>query len=90
MNKRIKEYLEHMINDYIIGNERTFKKGDLINFCFEDCEKLDDDLYDEKDIMEYLYVKHIINKEENCFLKRNNCLYKFEISEYGIECSFIL
>ena len=42
MNKRIKEYLEYMINDYIIGNERTFKKGDLINFCFEDCEKLDD------------------------------------------------
>ena len=90
MNKRIKEYLEHMINDYIAGNERTCKKGYLINFCFEDCEKLDDDLYSEKDIMEYLYVKHIINKLDNCYFYMNNCLYKFEISEYGIECSFTL
>ena len=54
MNKRIKEYLEHMINTYIDGNEREIKKGDLINFCFEDCEKLDDNLYDEEDIIEYM------------------------------------
>ena len=90
MSKIVKEYLNYMINDYISGNERTFKKGDLINFCFEDCEKLDDDLYSEKDIMEYLYVKHIINKLDNCYFYMNNCLYKFEISEYGIECSFTL
>ena len=90
MNKRIKEYLEYMINDYIIGNERTFKKGDLINFCFEDCEKLDDDLYSEKDIIEYQYVKEFINKEDKINYKRNNCLYKFKISEYGIECNFML
>jgi len=89
MNKRIKEYLEYMINDYIIGNERTFKKGDLINFCFEDCEKLDDDLYNEKDIIEYQYVKEFISKEDKINYKRNNCLYKFEISEYGIECNFV-
>ena len=88
MNKRIKEYLEYMINDYIVGNEKTFKKGNLINFCFEDCEKLDDDLYDEKDITEYLYIKEFINKENKINFKFGNCLYEFEISEYGIECNF--
>jgi hypothetical protein len=89
MSKIIEEYLNYMINDYISGNERIFKKGDYVEFCFEDCDRLDDDLYREEDIMKYLYVKHIIDKKENCFLKRNDCVYRFKINEYGIKCNFV-
>jgi hypothetical protein len=50
LNERVVNYFEEMIYDFCCGNENEYKVGSKVSFLFEECEKGDDDLYDEEDI----------------------------------------
>lgn len=89
------KFFEQMIFEHGCGNEGDgWVKGDIISWCFEDCDRLDDDLYSEEDIKLYKNVKNFINSKGGKVGHIGHWCdepskYEFEVTEYGIECNWI-
>jgi len=88
-------FFEKCIFEHGCGNEGdNYVKGDIISWCFEDCDRLDDDLYSKDDIETFKNVKNFINskggKVEHIGMWCDEpSKYEFEVNEYGIECSWV-
>jgi hypothetical protein len=94
LNKKVINYFEEMIYDFCCGNENEYKVGSKVSFLYEECEKGDDDLYDEEDIKNFFEVKEFIKNEgdEIKYVGEFNdkpLEYNFKVIGGDIECSFI-
>jgi hypothetical protein len=94
LNEKVINYFEEMIYDFCCGNDNEYKVGSKLSFLYEECEKSDDDLYDEKDIKNFFEVKEFIKNEggEVKYIGEFNdkgLEYTFKVIGSDIECSWI-
>jgi hypothetical protein len=94
LNEKVINYFEEMIYDFCCGNENEYKVGSKVSFLYEECEKGDDDLYDEEDVKNFFEVKEFIKNEgdEVKYVGDFNdkpLEYNFKVIGSDIECSFI-
>jgi hypothetical protein len=87
----VKKYFEDMIYDFCVGNDNEYDEGTLMSFIYEEIEKGDTDLYDEKDVNMFFEVrKYIINKGGEVKFMSDETEYRFKVvNEKDIECSWI-
>jgi hypothetical protein len=88
------EYFEMMIDDFCCGNDNEYPGGILVSFLYEECEKGDDDLYDEEDVKNFFDVREFIKNEggEVKYMGEFNdepLEYTFKVIGDDIECSWI-
>jgi hypothetical protein len=65
LNEKVINYFEMMIDEFCCGNDNEYKVGSKVSFLFEECEKGDDDLYDEEDVKDFFEVREFIKNEGN-------------------------
>jgi DNA-dependent RNA polymerase auxiliary subunit epsilon len=94
LNEKVINYFEMMIDEFCCGNDNEYKVGSKVSFLFEECEKGDDDLYDEEDVKDFFEVREFI-KNENGEIKYigefndKDLEYTFKVIGSDIECSWI-
>jgi hypothetical protein len=94
LNEKVINYFEMMIDDFCCGNDNEYKVGSKVSFLFEECEKGDDDLYDEEDVKDFFEVREFIKNEgsEIKYIGKFNdkdLEYTFKVIENDIECSWL-
>jgi DNA-dependent RNA polymerase auxiliary subunit epsilon len=93
LNEKVINYFEMMIDEFCCGNDNEYKVGSKVSFLFEECEKGDDDLYDEEDVKDFFEVREFI-KNENGEIKYigefndKDLEYTFKVIGSDIECSW--
>jgi DNA-dependent RNA polymerase auxiliary subunit epsilon len=94
LNEKVINYFEMMIDEFCCGNDNEYKVGSKVSFLFEECEKGDDDLYDEEDVKDFFEVREFI-KNENGEIKYigefndKDLEYTFKVIGSDIECSWV-
>ncbi len=94
LNEKVINYFEEMIYDFCCGNDNEYSEGTLMSFLFEECEKGDDDLYDEEDVKNFFEVREFIKNEggEVKYIGEFNdkdLEYTFKVIGSDIECSWV-
>jgi hypothetical protein len=94
LNEKVINYFEEMIYDFCSGNDNEYKVGSKVSFLFEECEKGDDDLYDEEDVKAFFEVREFIKNEggEVKYIGEFNdkdLEYTFKVIGSDIECIWI-
>jgi hypothetical protein len=94
LNEKVINYFEEMIYDFCCGNDNEYNEGTLMSFLFEECEKGDDDLYDEEDVKNFFEVREFIKNEggEVKYIGEFNdkdLEYTFKVIGSDIECSWV-
>ena len=94
LNEKVINYFEIMIDEFCCGNDNEYKVGSKVSFLFEECEKGDDDLYDEEDVKDFFEVREFIKNEGGEIkyigeFNDKNLEYTFKVIGSDIECSWI-
>ena len=94
LNEKVINYFEMMIDEFCCGNDNEYKVGSKVSFLFEECEKGDDDLYDEEDVKDFFEVREFIKNEggEIKYIGEFNdkdLEYTFKVIGSDIECSWV-
>lgn len=94
LNERVINYFEMMIDEFCCGNDNEYDEGTLISFLWEGDEICDDNLYEEEDIKDFIYIRDFILSKsgEVKYIGKfddEDLEYTFKVVGSDIECSWI-